>query len=133
MYMDNNPTCYNGNSVGKPFEPNNNFNKKRPSFEDYKSTKNCEQSSYCDYCNIEDCKQAILCHHAWMSGCEAALFCEATERLSYELCMAKNLGETKEIIESISCLFKSSALKESALATLLNAYNTNKKTCDWNC
>ena len=100
----------------------------------------CKELSYADFLKEEECqncdpqksKNALLCYQAWMSRCEAKLFCEATTRLSYELCKARSFWEVKQVIESISCLFSSSAIKETALADVIKSFNCTK-CCDCDC
>ena len=110
-----------------------------PTYTEFKEKRDC----MC--CNPENCETTLICNQAWMSSCEAHLFCEATSRLSYELCRAKNLCDVKQIIDIINCLFSASALKENALAEVIKSYSMLKckkcynydcccnQHCDCNC
>lgn len=97
-----------------------------PSYAEFKSYKEFEKSDPCD------CIKSLLCYEAWKCKCDTKLYCEATSRLTYELCMARNLCQVKEVMDSICCLFSAGALKENALANLIKAYGIacNKKKFD---
>lgn len=105
----------------------NTSRKNCPSYAEFKSYKEFEKSDSCDYIKM------LLCCEAWKCKCEVNLYCEATSRLTYELCTARNLCEVKEIIDSICCLFTAGAQKESSLAQLIKAYGIACKKKKFDC
>ncbi len=87
-----------------------------PSYTEFLDGNKLEAKNVCDHFN------AILGCQAWMSKCETKLFCEAATKLSYQICIAKNLCEVREVTNNICNLFLASAVKENALAEVVKSY-----------